>query len=396
MIRSRGFPWFGWLLLGLLAILAFALARRQEPGVKADLVLPGPAGQARPEGFARAEAPRAWRFPEDHGPHPDFQTEWWYYTGNLESKDGRRFGYQLTFFRRALAPPSERVERPSDWAAEQVYMAHFALSDVQAKQHRAFERFARGAAGLAGAQSPPYRVWLRDWSVEQAGEGLYRLVAAEADLRLELQLADARGPLLQGEAGLSRKGPGPGEASYYLSQTRLETRGTLQVGEARFDVAGLSWMDHEFSSGALSQAQVGWDWFALQLEITEGERLPVELMVYQIRREDGSADAYSSGALILPDGSARRLEREDFEIRAIDTWRSPESGAEYPAGWEIRAPAEGLRLQLEPYLFDQEMNLSYTYWEGAVKVEGEIAGKPAEGFGYAELTGYAEAMEGDF
>jgi predicted secreted hydrolase len=365
--------------------------RSNGEGLKAELVRRPVAAAAAPaEGFARAEGPQGLAFPKDHGPHPDFQTEWWYYTGNLEAEDGRHFGYQLTFFRRALLPPDQRVERASDWGTDQVYLAHFTITDVSAGRFQAFERFARGAAGIAGAQSPPYRVWLEDWSVEQVGEDLYRLQAAEGEARLELLLTDTKGPVLQGERGYSRKGPEPGNASFYISQTRLASEGKIQVGGGSFTVTGQSWMDHEFSTSALSEGQVGWDWFALQLN--DGS----ELTVFHIRRADGGADPFSSGMLVLPDGSTRLLTREDFQIDPDGAWRSPHTGAEYPAGWQVAVPSAGLSLQVEPYLADQELNVSYSYWEGAVRISGESSAGPVEGSGYVELTGYAGSIEGEF
>jgi predicted secreted hydrolase len=282
------------------------------------------------------------------------------------------------------------VERASDWGTDQVYLAHFTITDVSAGRFQAFERFARGAAGIAGAQSPPYRVWLEDWSVEQVGEDLYRLQAAEGEARLELLLTDTKGPVLQGERGYSRKGPEPGNASFYISQTRLASEGTIQVGGGSFTVTGQSWMDHEFSTSALSEGQVGWDWFALQLN--DGS----ELTVFHIRRADGGADPFSSGMLVLPDGSTRLLTREDFQIDPDGAWRSPHTGAEYPAGWQVAVPSAGLSLQVEPYLADQELNVSYSYWEGAVRISGESSAGPVEGSGYVELTGYAGSIEGEF
>jgi len=343
-------------------------------------------------GFARAEGPRPFDFPADHGPHPNFQTEWWYYTGNLQTVDDRRFGYQLTFFRRALTPPDRREDRASDWATDQVYMAHFALTDVAADQHQAFERFSRGAAGLAGAFSPPYQVWLEDWRVEQVTEDhrVLRMQAAQEELAIDLQLIDRKGPILQGDRGYSQKGPDPGNASYYYSQTRLETSGTVQVGEMALDVAGWSWMDHEFSTGALAPHQVGWDWFALQLDDN------TELMVFQIRQTDGAVDPFSSGTVIDIDGGAGHLTHEDFAIQVEATWRSPHSGGTYPSRWTIRVPKADIDLTIEPTVADQEMNVSYAYWEGAVRVRGEHAGETVRGQGYVELTGYTDSVREGF
>lgn len=376
----------GLLVISLLIASLAVLLHRDEPEVQAQLV----ATADDAAGFARAEGLRPLEFPADHGPHPDYQTEWWYYTGNLETGGGRHFGYQLTFFRRALVPPAQRQDRPSNWAANQVYMAHFALTDVAGGRYQAFERFARGAAGLAGAQGTPYHVWLEDWSAEEVEPNVVRLRATQDGLTIDLLLTDRKGPILQGDGGYSQKGPEPGNASYYYSQTRLASSGTVQVVDEIYQVNGLSWMDHEFSTSALAPDQVGWDWFALQMD--DGR----ELMVFQIRKVDGSVDPFSSGTLVTPDGSTRHLSRDDFEIRVGDTWRSPHSGATYPSQWTVRVPLADLTLDVEPYLADQELNVSYAYWEGAVQIRGEQAGSVISGSGYVEMTGYANSMQGQF
>jgi predicted secreted hydrolase len=374
------------LLTTLLIAVSAVLLCRDEPEVRAQLV----AVSDEATGFARAEGPRLLAFPADHGPHPDYQIEWWYYTGNLETSDGRHFGYQLTFFRRALVAPAQRQDRPSNWATDQVYMGHFALTDVAGRRYQAFERFVRGAAGLAGAQAAPYRVWLEDWSAEEVEPNLVRLHAAQDDLAIDLLLIDRKGPVVQGDGGYSQKGPKPGNASYYYSQTRLDSSGMVQVGDTLYQVDGSSWMDHEFSTSALAPDQVGWDWFALQMD--DGS----ELMVFQIRNADGSVDPFSSGTLVAPDGSTRHLSRDDFQIHIGDTWRSPRSGATYPARWTVEVPAVSLTLEIEPYLADQELNVSYAYWEGAVRISGEQAGSAISGSGYVEMTGYASSMQGQF
>jgi predicted secreted hydrolase len=375
----------------LLAAITFTL-RPEAEAPRAQLVsAAGPAGNpGDPADFSRAEKLRSFRFPEDHGPHPDYQTEWWYYTGNLATAGGRQFGYQLTFFRRAILPMKELPDRASAWATGQVYMAHFALIDIGGERFNAFERLSRGAAGLAGAQADPYQVWLENWSVVETGPDRYRLAASQEGLALDLLLTDLKGPVLQGDQGYSRKGPEPGNASYYYSLTRLESTGQVQVGPDRYEVSGLSWMDHEWSTSALSEGQTGWDWFSIQMD--DGS----ELMVFQIRREDGSIDAFSSGTLILPDGKSVQLSSDDFQIEALATWRSPRSEATYPARWQVRVPAQGLALEATPRLADQELSVSYDYWEGAVQVVGERGGKAVAGSGYVELTGYAKPMTGEF
>lgn len=362
------------------------LTHRSQPQVRAQLV----AAASEATGFARADGPQPLHFPADYGPHSDYQSEWWYYTGNLETADGRHFGYQLTFFRRALVPPAQQQTRTSAWATDQVYMAHFALTDVTGKQYHAFEQFSRGAAGLAGAQAALYNVWLYDWSVQEVEPNVYHLHAAQDGLAIDLTLKDALGPILEGDQGYSQKGPDPGNASYYYSQPRLASSGSVQVAGATYEVNGLSWMDHEFSTSALASNQVGWDWFALQLDGGS------ELMVYQIRQADGSIDPFSSGTFIAPDGSTVHLSRSDFVISVGGTWRSPHSGATYPSQWTLKVPKLNLTLQIEPYLADQELNVSYVYWEGAVRLSGEREGHTVAGSGYIEMTGYAAPMRGQF
>jgi predicted secreted hydrolase len=352
------------------------------------------------ERYTQADGTYPITFPQDFGAHPDYQTEWWYYTGNLHDPQGRRFGYQLTFFRRALVPPQERVERASEWGTEQVYLAHLAITDADKTEHEAFERLSRGAVGLAGAESEPFRVWLEDWEVQEVAPATYRLKAAVPSemenglpsqrIALDLILNDLKGPILQGEQGYSQKGPEAGDASYYFSQTRLVSQGTLQIDGQRFPVQGTSWMDHEFSTSALSPGQVGWDWFSIQLE--DGS----ELMVFQIRREDGSIDPFSSGTWIAPDGTTRFLEKDDFKITAQETWRSPSSGAVYPSRWSLEVPEVDLELDIRPVILNQEMDLNYQYWEGAVDITARKAGEQFNGVGYVELTGYGRSMAGEF
>jgi predicted secreted hydrolase len=340
--------------------------------------------------FERVDGPEPLEFPADDGPHPETLTEWWYYTGNLVTPDGRRFGFQLTFFRRAAAPPGLAIERDSAWATDQIYLAHFALTDVDGNGFHAFERFSRGAAGLAGAQGDPYRVWLEDWTIESDGEGSYRLAAAQDEIRIELALEDLKGRTLHGDSGYSRKGPEPGNASIYISQARLRADGAVTLAGERYEVSGLAWLDHEYSTSALGPEEVGWDWFSIQLD--DGS----ELMLFQLRRSDGGVSPYSSGTLIEPDGSAVHLSLEEFSITVNRLWTSPHSGAEYPAGWTIEIPSLDIQLEVEPYVADQELSVSFVYWEGASSAGGTRAGAPVSGSGYVELTGYAHSMQGEF
>ncbi|HEX5758698.1 MAG TPA: lipocalin-like domain-containing protein, partial [Thermoanaerobaculia bacterium] len=331
--------------------------------------------------------PRPFAFPADHGSHPAFRTEWWYFTGNLGAGGGRRFGYQLTFFRNALAPRAPA--RASRWAARDLWLAHFAVTDGGGGRFHAFERFRRGALGLAGARPAPFRVWLDRW--QAAGPAAnpaaspFPLVlrAAAGEVALDLRLARGKPPVLQGEGGLSRKGAAPGHASYYYSLTRMPTAGTLRVAGRSFAVRGLSWMDREWSTSSLAAGQVGWDWFALQL--ADGR----ELMLYRLRLAGGGDDPASSGSLVAADGRKRHLARADFTVEELGQWASP-AGGSYPARWRLRVPAARLDLEVRPLVADQEHRGTFRYWEGAVTATGASAGAPIAGRGYVELTGYTD------
>ncbi len=340
-------------------------------------------------GFAKATEPRAFRFPQDHGPHQEYATEWWYYTGNLSDASGRRFGFQLTFFRIGLTPAP--VQRASDWGAANIYMAHFALSDIEGERFFAFDRFSRDAAGLAGAEADPFRVWLEGWRAEgPPGAALpMRLQAAQGDAAIDLTLGGGKPPVLQGDRGLSQKSAEPGNASYYYSLTRMPTSGSVRVAGETFAVTGLSWMDREWSTSLLAENVAGWDWFALQLD--DGR----DLMYFQLRQRGGGADAYSSGALIDAAGASAALRRDDTQLEVLGSWQSPRTGARYPAGWRLRVPSQSLDLTITPALAEQELVLATIYWEGAVTISGTAGGQPIAGRGYVELTGYIERDEND-
>jgi predicted secreted hydrolase len=344
-------------------------------------------GLADAAGFARVTEPREFVFPQDHGPHQEHAIEWWYYTGNLDAAQGRHFGYQLTFFRIGLEP--KLAERASNFAASNIYMAHLALTDVANQKFYAFERFSRGAAGLAGAQGQPFRVWLEDWSAAGAGAaGLpMRLQAAQDDVAIDLTLEGGKPVVLQGDRGLSQKSDEPGNASYYYSLTRMPTRGTIRAGSDTVEVSGLSWMDREWSTSALGPNAVGWDWIAVQL--SDGREL-----AYARLRDAAGATIFSDGTLVDVSGATRRLAASDVLLEATGEWTSPRSGGRYPSGWRLRVPSASLDLRISPYLPDQELTLVTVYWEGAVKLEGTASGAPIGGSGYVELTGYAE-RQGD-
>jgi predicted secreted hydrolase len=338
------------------------------------------------EGFDQASTGRRFRFPQDHGPHPGFRNEWWYLTGNLDGEDGSRFGYELTFFRFALAPATEVAA--SGWQTRQVFIAHLAVTDAGNEEFRVAQRFSRAAAGLAGAQTGPFRVWIDDWSVSEIDAGgenseeRWLLAAQEDSFSLQLVLSAAKSPVLNGKDGLSRKSAAAGNASYYYSISRLDTAGSLRLDGKEHAVSGLSWLDREWSSSALASDQQGWDWFALQL--SDGS----DLMFYNIRKRDGSQDPHSAGTWISADGTARYLPRGDLTLTVRDHWQSPQGGI-YPALWDIRIPALDLSVTVTPLLADQELFTTVRYWEGAVDVTGRRGGAPVEGRGYVELTGYA-------
>jgi len=340
-------------------------------------------GENDNEGFELAIEPRDFSFPRDHGPHRTFRNEWWYLTGNLDGPDNERFGYELTIFRFGLPQSGDRSQ-VSDWASDEVFIGHFAVTEVRGERFRVARRSSRGSLGLAGAQADPLQVWVEDWRIEEQS-GLvpgWRLRAADADIAIDLTLVASKPPVLQGREGLSRKSAGPGNASYYYSISRLQTNGSLRAGTREYAVSGQSWLDREWSSSALSEQQSGWDWFALQLD--DGS----ELMFYQLRRLDGSPDDYSAGTWIGPRGESVYLAADDVHVVPTGVWDSPRGGR-YPMGWRIDVPGRGLALTVTPVIPDQELATAVRYWEGAVDIEGSRDQAPVSGRGYVELTGYA-------
>jgi predicted secreted hydrolase len=333
-------------------------------------------------GFARAFKPQTFSFPFDHGPHNQFRSEWWYFTGNLKNPKGRRFGYELTFFRFALKPDIQASK--SAWRNNQMYMAHLTLTDVEANRFYTDERISRAGNNLAGASNKYYQVWLHDWYAKTTAKVDFplRLNAKSKDFAIDLQLTSIKGYVLQGDQGLSQKSPKPGNASYYYSYPRLPTEGTIRIAGEQFSVAGASWMDREWSTSALSNEQSGWDWFALQLSDN------TELMYYQLRRKDKLPDSNSSGSYILADNSKIALKANDVIIESLGSWTSQHSKVTYPSGWRIAIPSQKIDVEIVPLIKDQELNVSYRYWEGAVNINGTKQGKKISGSGYVELAGY--------
>ena len=367
------------LAAGLAVLVAGCDRPAPTPGGGVDV---GARMSATPDpGFARAYRPRDFVFPADHGPHPAFATEWWYFTGNLQSADGAHFGYQLTLFRVGLKPGEAPDDSP--WRSHQLLMGHLAVSDIDRRQHHRAERFSRAAAGLAGATTSPLRVWLGPWTISGsvASETAFplQLSAADAAFGLDLVLSPSAKPVvLQGDRGLSQKGAEPGNASYYYSMTRLPTRGRLTIGERTFDASGDSWFDREWSSSALAPDQAGWDWFALQLD--DGR----DLMYYQMRGRDGRPQRFSKGVIVAADGQVTPLAHDQVELTVQRRWTA-ENGTTYPLRWRLHVPAHGLDLDVDAAFDDQLMDLAVHYWEGAVTVGGSH-----RGVGYLELSGYSD------
>ncbi len=307
-------------------------------------------------------------------------------TGHLDAPGTAGFGFELTFFRFALVPPaSDAAPSGSAWRTRQIYVAHFAVTDLERRRFHSAERYERDALGLAGARASPFRVWLDDWLLGQQMAGQqtsWTLHAEDHDYELDLELHPLSAPVLNGEAGLSRKSEVAGAASYYYSIPRVAVCGHLVRSGQRLDVQGLAWLDREWGSGALAPDQEGWDWFALQLG--DGSTL----MFYALRKLGGRRDPNSAGTWVAADGSAHRLVNDDVRIDVLDHWSSPRGGR-YASRWRVRAPALGLDLDVRPQLPDQELNTNPRYWEGAVSVSGRHAGGTVAGRGYVELVGDA-------
>lgn len=328
----------------------------------------------------------AYEFPRDHFSHPDFQTEWWYYTGNLQARDGHRFGYELTFFRQAQhLTPQQLADSDPVWRPDQIYLAHLALSDIDGKQFFHSERLNRPGPGLAGASLADQKYWNGNWQSKWLSltTGEQQLQAVTDKLSLNFHLTPEKPFVINGENGISRKGLRPDQASHYISCTRLRTVGKLHWHDRDFDVTGIAWMDHEFFTSSTDDDLAGWDWFAIQLDNEE------ELMLYRLR------GGVSSGTFVDAAGKAHPLNAAQFKIQPVSTWHSADSGATYPISWKISVPSFGFELTERATLPNQELfqrqGISPTYWEGAVTYEGTLRSDPVHGVGYMEMTGYAPA-----
>jgi len=331
-------------------------------------------------GYRTAVPGYRFQFPRDHFDHPDFRTEWWYYTGNLRGQGGHRFGFELVFFRQGQHRGAS--DNPSAWRADDLYLAHLALTDIDGKRYRYHTRLNRAGPGIAGASFEQGRIWNGNWQARWGGgSGAQTLSGVAEDIRFDLRLTPRKPPVINGENGVSQKAEGAGQASYYVSFPRLAVEGTLN-GAA---VSGAAWMDHEWFTSLLAATQTGWDWFSIQLDDD------TELMLFQLRRTDGTIDPYSAGTFIDRAGHATHLKRADFGLEPLEFWRSPRTGARYPVRWRISVPSLKLTLECAAALPNQELAAAdergTTYWEGAVTYTG-----PVSGAGYLEMTGYDKPM----
>jgi len=341
--------------------------------------------------YAQADRPRAITFPEDLGAHEDFKTEWWYYTGNLTSDTGRHFGFQLTFFRRSLA--CKEVPGDSGWRTRQLYFAHFALTDIRNQTFYSAQRINRGAVGIAGAQSHPYKVWIDDWTVQKV-PGSQALILKAKDrtgangrqtsenISINLELTPTKPAVLQGQNGWSKKGSGPRDGSYYYSFPGMAAQGRLSLGQETHRVQGKAWFDHEWSTSPLGDRVGGWDWFAFHL--SQGPLKGADIMVCQIRSPDGTPNGFGFGSISFADGSHAILSQNQFTINPLGHWTSPRTHRQYPSKWSISLPGHDLVLGVSTLAADQEHPHGFPYYEGAITIKGQHT----TGMGYVEMTGY--------
>ena len=336
---------------------------------------------------------RNWIFPQDHGAHPEYRTEWWYFTGNLKDNSGNKYGYQLTFFRQGLR--TAVLDSSNQWAIRDIYIAHFTITDIKEGRFTMDERMSRAGPGLAGVLTGNMAVWLFNWQARMNGDKII-LEAGNRDMQLNLELKPRKPLAFHGDRGLSKKGSGKGQASYYTSFTDLETSGSIKTKPdgPQITIQGISWFDHEFGSAQLAQDQEGWDWFGLHL--SDGR----DLMIYLLRKTDKSLNPESSGTIVEPDGTSRNIKPSGISVTVLDRWKSKRSGGSYPCRWRITIPSEQIDITVAPLVADQELDTRQTtgiiYWEGAVVGQGMSRGRKIDCEGYIELTGYAGSLGGIF
>jgi predicted secreted hydrolase len=367
-----------FLLPFALCLLPLAFANTETGSPKQS----GNTGATQPV-WKQALPPYSFKFPADHASHDDYKLEWWYYTGNLNASDGRKFGYQLTFFRLGV---EQKPQNPSRWAVRDLYAAHLAVTDINGKKFHFADKLSRAGIDFAGAATDRYHVWNETWDAQLNAAGEHQLQASDNAIGLSFTLAPGKAAIIHGENGVSQKGTQAGNASHYYSFTRMPTRGTLTLDGERIEVSGTSWMDHEFGTSYLEAGQLGWDWFSLQLD--DGS----ELMLYRFRRQDGSLDRLSSGTFIDAAGKVTRLAFDDFTLTPAREWAS-DSGARYPVEWQIKLPKLAMDLNIRAAIDQQEMrtegSTGVSYWEGAIEINGSANTQPLKGRGYLEMTGYA-------
>jgi predicted secreted hydrolase len=330
-----------------------------------------------------------YEFPRDFFAHPEFQTEWWYTTGNVKSADGKEFGFELTFFRQAV---SRDKTKQNEWDVKDLYLAHLALSDLDGGHFYHSERVNRAGPGIAGVDAQTGKVWNGNWSAIWKTDGSQELAARENQFQFSLILKSDKPPVIHGENGVSQKAEGAGKASHYFSQTRLTTSGTIELSGKAFSVTGLSWTDHEFFTHQLTAEQAGWDWFSIQLEDK------TELMLFILRRKDGSIDPFSAGTYVDSHGKSSHLRSGDFSLAAEGAvWKSTSTAATYPIQWKVFVPKLGISLIAKTKLPQQELTgttkFAPNYWEGAMQFSGTRGGAPVRGAGYLEMTGYDRPVE---
>jgi predicted secreted hydrolase len=329
-----------------------------------------------------------YEFPRDKFNHPDYQTEWWYTTGNLTASDGHHYGFELTFFRQGVDRDSKEKEA---WDIQDLYLAHLALSDLDNGKFYHTERTNRAGPGLAGIDERQKRIWNGNWEIRWEGdEEILRVT--DDKFSMAFSLHSEKPPVVHGVNGVSQKAAGEGRASHYISFTRLLTSGTIEMAGKSIEVRGTSWMDHEFFTNSMDAEQVGWDWLSLQFEDD------TELMLYQFRRKDGSADPFSSGTYMDAQGKPVHLTATDFRLVPTgETWTSDVTEAQYPVAWSVEIPKLGLKLVVTTRLKSQELaggsKIAPSYWEGAIVVEGTRGPARVQGVGYLEMTGYAQPFE---
>jgi predicted secreted hydrolase len=346
-------------------------------------LLSGTLNHSAAAGYRHAQAGYHFEFPRDHFSHPDYQTEWWYYTGNVHASDGHRYGFELVFFRQGAGDAARReaAQNPSTWRVEDVYMAHVAVTDIDGRKFRYFERLNRAGPGIAGASLQQARIWNGNWSASwDLATGAQTLSAVADGVRFTLRLDAAKPPVIHGENGISRKAVDPRRASYYVSFTRLRVSGKLNGAE----VTGMAWMDHEWFTNLLESGERGWDWFSAQLD--DG----TELMLFRVRRTD-AAEPFSAGTFVARDGHSSYLRGDEFVLQPLEYWSSPKTGARYPVHWRIAIPKLKLSLDCAAALPGQELvagGEGNSYWEGAVRYTGT-----GTGVGYLEMTGYAKQVK---